>query len=76
MFKHGIWLKEKGPESGVYLMVTEMLKDGVEISAKELDLVGKLSKIVCGLADAVFFAFSPVTSTLPLTKATLLFLAP
>ncbi len=32
-------------------------KDGVEISAKELDLVGKLSKIVCGLADAVGYVY-------------------
>lgn len=35
--------------------VTE--KDGVEVSAKELDLVGKLSKIVCGLADAVGYVY-------------------
>jgi hypothetical protein len=28
-------------------------KDGEEVTAKEIDLVGKLGKIVCGMADAV-----------------------
>lgn len=32
-------------------------KDGVETSAKEIDLVGKLGKIVCGLADAVGYVY-------------------
>lgn len=36
---------------------TVIEKDGVEVSAKELDLVGKLSKIVCGLADAVGYVY-------------------
>ena len=36
---HGIWLKEKGPESGAYLMVTEMLKDGVNFGDRRVALV-------------------------------------
>lgn len=28
-------------------------KDGEEVTAKEIDLVGKLGKIICGLSDAV-----------------------
>lgn len=38
-------------------------KDGVEVSAKELDLVGKLSKIVCGLADAVGYVYRKENET-------------
>lgn len=32
-------------------------KDGGEVSAKEIDLVGKLGKIVCGMADAVGYVY-------------------
>ena len=32
-------------------------KDGEEVSAKEIDLVGKLGKIICGLSDAVGFVY-------------------
>lgn len=32
-------------------------KDGTEISSKELDLVGKLSRITCGKADAVGYVY-------------------
>lgn len=32
-------------------------KDGQEINAKEIDLVGKLGKIVCGMADAVGYVY-------------------
>lgn len=32
-------------------------KDGEEVSAKEIDLVGKLGKIICGLADAVGYVY-------------------
>ena len=32
-------------------------KDGEEVNAKEIDLVGKLGKIVCGLADAVGYVY-------------------
>lgn len=32
-------------------------KDGEEVTAKEIDLVGKLGKIVCGMADAVGYTY-------------------
>ena len=32
-------------------------KDGAEVTAKEIDLVGKLGKILCGLADAVGYVY-------------------
>jgi hypothetical protein len=32
-------------------------KEGQEINAKEIDLVGKLGKIVCGMADAVGYVY-------------------
>lgn len=32
-------------------------KDGEEVNAKEIDLVGKLGKIVCGMADAVGYVY-------------------
>lgn len=32
-------------------------KDGEEVTAKEIDLVGKLGKIVCGMADAVGYVY-------------------
>ena len=32
-------------------------KDGAEVTAKEIDLVGKLGKIVCGMADAVGYVY-------------------
>ena len=32
-------------------------KDGEEINAKEIDLVGKLGKIICGMADAVGYVY-------------------
>lgn len=32
-------------------------KNGEEVSAKEIDLVGKLGKIVCGMADAVGYVY-------------------
>lgn len=32
-------------------------KDGQEVNAKEIDLVGKLGKIVCGMADAVGYVY-------------------
>ena len=32
-------------------------KDGQEVNAKEIDLVGKLGKIVCGIADAVGYVY-------------------
>lgn len=32
-------------------------KDGQETNAKEIDLVGKLGKIVCGMADAVGYVY-------------------
>ena len=32
-------------------------KDGQEVNAKEIDLVGKLSRIVCGMADAVGYVY-------------------
>lgn len=32
-------------------------KDGTEVTAKEIDLVGRLGKIVCGLADAVGYVY-------------------
>lgn len=32
-------------------------KDGSEVSAREIDLVGKLGKIVCGMADAVGYVY-------------------
>lgn len=32
-------------------------KDGEEVSSKEIDLVGKLGKIVCGMADAVGYVY-------------------
>lgn len=32
-------------------------KDGQEINAREIDLVGKLGRIVCGLADAVGYVY-------------------
>lgn len=39
LFKHGIWLKEKGPKPCAYLMVTEMLKDGVNFGDRRVALV-------------------------------------
>lgn len=32
-------------------------KDGEEVTAKEIDLVGKLGKIICGLSDAVCYCY-------------------
>ena len=32
-------------------------KDGQEVNAKEIDLVGKLGRIVCGMADAVGYVY-------------------
>ena len=32
-------------------------KDGEEVNAKEIDLVGKLGKIICGMADAVGYVY-------------------
>ena len=32
-------------------------KDGGEVSAREIDLVGKLGKIVCGMSDAVGYVY-------------------
>ena len=32
-------------------------KDGEEINAKEIDLAGKLGKIICGMADAVGYVY-------------------
>lgn len=32
-------------------------KDGQEVNAKEIDLVGKLGKIICGMADAVGYVY-------------------
>jgi len=32
-------------------------KDGEEVNAREIDLVGKLGKIICGLADAVGYVY-------------------
>ena len=32
-------------------------KDGQEVNAKEIDLVGKLGRIICGLADAVGYMY-------------------
>ena len=32
-------------------------KDGEEVNAKEIDLIGKLGKIVCGMADAVGYVY-------------------
>ena len=32
-------------------------KEGEEVNAKEIDLVGKLGKIVCGMADAVGYVY-------------------
>ena len=32
-------------------------KDGAEVTAKEIDLVGRLGKILCGLADAVGYVY-------------------
>lgn len=32
-------------------------KDGEEVTAKEIDLVGKLGKIICGLSDAVGYMY-------------------
>lgn len=32
-------------------------KDGEEVTAKEIDLVGKLGKIICGLSDAVGYIY-------------------
>lgn len=32
-------------------------KDGEEVTAKEIDLVGKLGKIICGMADAVGYMY-------------------
>jgi len=32
-------------------------KEGQEINAKEIDLVGKLGKIICGMADAVGYVY-------------------
>lgn len=38
-------------------------KDGQEINAKEIDLVGKLGKIVCGMADAVGYVYRKENET-------------
>ena len=32
-------------------------KDGQEVNAKEIDLIGKLGRIICGLADAVGYVY-------------------
>lgn len=38
-------------------------KDGEEVNAKEIDLVGKLGKIICGLADAVGYVYRKSNET-------------
>ena len=38
-------------------------KDGEEVNAKEIDLVGKLGKIICGMADAVGYVYRKDTET-------------
>ena len=38
-------------------------KDGQEVSAKEIDLVGKLGRIVCGMADAVGYVYRKENET-------------
>lgn len=38
-------------------------KDGQEVNAKEIDLVGKLGRIVCGLADAVGYVYRKENET-------------
>lgn len=38
-------------------------KDGQEINAKEIDLVGKLGKIICGMADAVGYVYRKENET-------------
>lgn len=38
-------------------------KDGEEVNAKEIDLVGKLGKIVCGMADAVGYVYRKDSET-------------
>lgn len=38
-------------------------KDGEEVNAKEIDLVGKLGKIVCGMADAVGYVYRKENET-------------
>lgn len=38
-------------------------KDGEEINAKEIDLVGKLGKIICGMADAVGYVYRKENET-------------
>lgn len=38
-------------------------KDGEEVNAKEIDLVGKLGKIICGMADAVGYVYRKDSET-------------
>lgn len=38
-------------------------KDGQEVNAKEIDLVGKLGRIVCGMADAVGYVYRKENET-------------
>ena len=38
-------------------------KDGQEVNAKEIDLIGKLGRIVCGLADAVGYVYRKENET-------------
>ena len=38
-------------------------KDGEEVNAKEIDLVGKLGKIICGMADAVGYVYRKENET-------------
>lgn len=38
-------------------------KDGQEVNAKEIDLVGKLGRVVCGLADAVGYVYRKENET-------------
>lgn len=38
-------------------------KDGQEVNAKEIDLVGKLGRIICGLADAVGYVYRKENET-------------
>lgn len=38
-------------------------KDGQEVSSKEIDLVGKLGRIVCGMADAVGYVYRKENET-------------
>lgn len=38
-------------------------KDGEEVNSKEIDLVGKLGKIICGMADAVGYVYRKENET-------------